>query len=335
MSQADLHQAQLGLCHTYSRSKVKFNVHKLDTMIIHSICLLDQIDKDINTVSMRAREWYGMHFPELGKIVSESFIYSKVANLLGDRVATIRNNKNLLEELTAITQSEELSQRIIDAAKISMGTELSEMDWFQVKGFITRVVSLHAYRESLYKYLCHKMNVCAPNVTALIGEVIGARLISKAGSLTNLAKQAASTVQLLGAEKALFRSLKNKSNTPKYGVIYNSSFIGKANNKDKARIARIIANKTSICARIDCFTDDLSMTNIYGEEMKKQIEERLQFYKAGAPPRKNTDAMRAAKDAFAIFEQEYYANNGADEEATEKPVKKQKLKQWVMMKHKH
>ena len=318
---SDLHQAQLGLCHSYSRSKVKFNVHKLDAMIIHSISLLEMLDKDVNTVSMRAREWYGMHFPELGKIATESFMYSQIANILGDR-STVRTNPNLLEQLTEVTQSQELAQRVIDSAKISMGTVLSDHDWIMVKGFLTRVVSLHAYREQLYNYLINKMQVCAPNMSALIGETLGAKLIAKAGSLTNLAKAAASTVQLLGAEKSLFRSLKNKSNTPKYGVIYNSSFIGKANAKDKARMARIIANKTSIAARIDCFTDDLSMTNIYGEEMKKQIEERLLFYKSGAPPRKNSIAMATAKKAFSAFEDEFYADK--DEKPTTSPSKKSK-----------
>ena len=317
-----LKQAQLGLCHSYSRSKVKFNVHKLDSMIIHSISLLEMLDKDVNTVSMRAREWYGMHFPELGKITPESWMYSQVANILGDR-KTIRTNPNLLEQLTAVTQSEELAQRVIDAGKISMGVELSEHDWIMVKGFMNRVVSLHQYREQLSNYLTNKMQVCAPNMTALIGENLGAKLIAKAGSLTSLAKCAASTVQLLGAEKSLFRSIKNKSNTPKYGVIFNSSFIGKASTKDKARIARIIANKTAIAARIDCFTDDLSLTNIYGEEMKKQIEERLLFYKSGAPPRKNAVAMATARKAFEVFEDEYYGGENAAEKPQIKKTKRE------------
>jgi nucleolar protein 56 len=99
------------------------------------------------------------------------------------------------------------------------------------------------------------MNQVAPNVSALIGDIVGARLISKAGSLTNLSKYPASTVQILGAEKALFRALKTKGNTPKYGLIYHSSFIGRTGQKSKGRISRFLANKVRLrfgctnCAR--------------------------------------------------------------------------------------
>merc|ERR1712167_229909 len=107
-------------------------------------------------------------------------------------------------------------------------------------------------------YLQNKMDVVAPNLRALVGELVGARLISHAGSLTNLAKYPASTVQILGAEKALFRALKTKGNTPKYGLIFHSSFIGRADKKNKGRISRYLANKCSIATRIDSFADKAS-----------------------------------------------------------------------------
>merc|ERR1712228_302180 len=118
-----------------------------------------------------------------------------------------------------------------------------------------------------------KMGQVAPNLATLIGEIIGARLISKAGSLTNLAKAPASTVQILGAEKALFRALKTKGNTPKYGLIYHSTFIGRAQARNKGRISRYLANKCSIASRIDCFSD--YSTTAFGEKLKEQVEERL------------------------------------------------------------
>merc|ERR1712070_1297709 len=120
-----------------------------------------------------------------------------------------------------------------------------------------------------------------------IGEAVGARLISHAGSLTNLAKYPASTVQILGAEKALFRALKTKSNTPKYGLIFHSSFIGRAGAKNKGRISRYLANKCSIASRIDTFID--TPTTAYGEKLKEQVEERLNFYDTGDAPRKNSE----------------------------------------------
>jgi nucleolar protein 56 len=112
----------------------------------------------------------------------------------------------------------------------------------------------------------------------------------QAGSLTNLAKCPASTVQILGAEKALFRALKTKGNTPKYGLIYHSTFIGRADAKNKGRISRYLANKCSIATRIDSFSDEPS--RLYGEKLRDQVEERLKFYETGAAPRRNIDVMQ-------------------------------------------
>merc|ERR1712199_55641 len=143
------------------------------------------------------------------------------------------------------------------------------------------------------EYLKNRMAGIAPNLAELVGELVGARLISHAGSLTNLAKYPASTVQILGAEKALFRALKTKGNTPKYGLIYHSSFIGRASTKNKGRISRYLANKASMASRIDSFSD--SPTDQYGKHMRDQVEERLAFYTDGKAPRKNIDVMRAVK----------------------------------------
>ena len=134
--------------------------------------------------------------------------------------------------------------------------DISDIDLINIERFTTRIIALADYRAQLSEYLTNKMMNVAPNLTSLIGEQVGARLISHAGSLTNLAKYPASTVQILGAEKALFRALKTKGNTPKYGLIFHSSFIGRAGSKNKGRISRYLANKCSIASRIDCFTGE-------------------------------------------------------------------------------
>merc|ERR1712066_618647 len=134
-------------------------------------------------------------------------------------------------------------------------------------------IALAEYRKELMEYLQSKMGNVAPNLAALIGDTVGARLISHAGSLTNLAKYPASTVQILGAEKALFRALKTKGNTPKYGLIFHSTFIGRAQQKNKGRISRYPANKCSIASRIDCFSEEA--TTVFGEKLRDQVEERL------------------------------------------------------------
>jgi len=126
-----------------------------------------------------------------------------------------------------------------------------------------------------------------------MGEIVGARLINKAGSLITLAKYPASTIQILGAEKALFRALKSrKGNTPKYGLIYNSTFIGRAKAKDKGRISRYLANKCAIAARIDAFYD--FSTNAFGKILNEQVEERLKYFDSGETPEKNEVIMKKA-----------------------------------------
>jgi nucleolar protein 56 len=307
----DLAQAQLGLSHSYSRSKVKFNVHKVDNMIVQSICLLDQLDKDLNTFSMRVREWYSWHFPELVKIVNDNGLFCQLVQLIKDRNSLTDAS---LPSIEAIVDDPEIAARVIDAAKKSMGSDISPIDMLNIEHFATRVVELTKYRKSLHEYLTNKMNLCAPNLSALIGEQVGARLISHAGSLTNLAKYPASTVQILGAEKALFRALKTKGNTPKYGLIFHSSFIGRAKPKNKGRISRYLANKASLASRIDCFSDQDS--NVYGIKLRAQVEERLEFYKSGKAPRKNLDVMREAiKEVGA-----------AEAATTAKPKKEKKSK---------
>merc|ERR1712142_823672 len=169
-----------------------------------------------------------------------------------------------------------------------------------IMSFSSRVISLTEYRKSLVDYLHKRMASVAPNLAALIGDVVGARLISHAGSLTNLAKYPASTVQILGAEKALFRALKKRGNTPKYGLIFHSSFIGRAAAKNKGRISRFLANKATIACRVDCFTEDEPNPTI-GNVLKSQVEERLIFFETGQVPEKNVDVMaRAVAEVNAI-----------------------------------
>merc|ERR1712183_56626 len=192
------------------------------------------------------------------------------------------------------------------------------------------------YRKELSTYLRSKMSVVAPNLAVLIGDTVGARLISHAGSLTNLAKCPASTVQILGAEKALFRALKTKGNTPKYGLIFHSSFIGRAGAKNKGRISRYLANKCSIASRIDCFSEE--STTIFGTKLKEQVEDRLKFYETGDLPRKNVEVRaeaveEAAEDAKKKKKKEKKKRKAEDAEesvteevATEEPPKKKKKK---------
>ena len=296
VSEKDVVKAELGLSHSYSRSKVKFNVNKVDNMIIQAIFLLDQLEKDINMNAMRMREWYGWHFPELSKLIDEHGKYAACIKILKDR-SNIDADK-VLKELADALDDEEKAKEVIEAAKTSTGYEISDFDMKNILTFAEKVLNLSNYRKDLQNYLSKKMSDIAPNLRALVGDAVGARLISHAGSLTNLAKYPASTVQILGAEKALFRALKTRGNTPKYGLIYNSTFIGRAGTKNKGRISRYLANKCSIASRIDCFAPTANVSDAFGKILKEQVEERLKFYDDGTTPRKNEECMKSVIDAL-------------------------------------
>ena len=290
-------KAQLGLGHSYSRSKVKFNPARSDNMIIQSIALLDQLDKDVNTFAMRVKEWYSWHFPELKDVVKDNIMFARAAALIQDKSSLLvastgedtAEGGGKLVALTEILGDEDMAKQVVSAARTSMGMDCSGVDMINIVNFTERMVKLAEYRKQLGMYLTDKMETVAPNLSALIGDTVAARLISKAGSLTNLAKAPASTVQILGAEKALFRALKTKGNTPKYGLIYHSTFIGRADSKNKGRISRYLANKCSIATRIDSFSD--APNRLYGEKLREQVEERLKFYETGEAPRRNIDVM--------------------------------------------
>ena len=213
-----------------------------------------------------------------------------------------------------------------------MGTEISEEDLEATSALAEQVVDLTEHRQNLSSYLATRMQALAPNLTALVGDLVGARLIAHSGSLMNLAKSPGSTIQILGAEKALFRALKTKGNTPKYGLIYHSSFIGRTGQKSKGRISRFLANKCSIASRIDNFSD--TPTSKFGEALKRQVDERIEFYASGAPPAKNAAVMQAAmnlvlndigvEDPTATATEDVEMADGVTAAATEQAVRKEK-----------
>ncbi|KAJ8751062.1 hypothetical protein K2173_016243 [Erythroxylum novogranatense] len=262
----DLAPMSLGLSHSLSRYKLKFSPDKVDTMIIQAIGLLDDLDKELNTYAMRIREWYGWHFPELAKIVQDNILYAKTVKLMGSR-----DNAAKLDFSEILP--EEVETELKEAAMISMGTEVNDVDLSNIRELCDQVLSLAEYRAQLYDYLKSRMNTIAPNLTALVGELVGARLIAHGGSLLNLAKQPGSTVQILGAEKALFRALKTKHATPKYGLLYHASLVGQAAPKMKGKISRSLAAKAALAIRCDALGD--SQDNSMGLENRAKLEARL------------------------------------------------------------
>jgi nucleolar protein 58 len=258
----------LGLSHSLSRHKLKFSPDKVDTMIVQAIALLDDLDKELNTYAMRVKEWYGWHFPEMGRIVNDNLAYARIILKVGMR--TSAQNTDLVDILP-----EEIETAVKAAAEVSMGTEITEQDLDNIKLLAEQVVGFTEYRQQLSTYLTARMQAIAPNLTELVGELVGARLIAHSGSLMNLAKSPASTIQILGAEKALFRALKTKHDTPKYGLIYHASLVGQATGKNKGKISRMLAAKAAIGIRVDALSDWSAQGEGKGDDVEEEERSAL------------------------------------------------------------
>merc|ERR1712139_222273 len=229
--------------------------------------LLDDLDKELNNFAMRLREWYGWHFPEMGKIITDNLAYARVVKHMGMKARAKDTN------FEKVNVPDEIAAEVRAAAETSMGTEITDEDYANILTLCERVIELTEYRASLSEYLKLRMNAIAPNLTHMVGELVGARLISQAGSLMSLAKHPSSTVQILGAEKALFRALKTKKSTPKYGLIYHASLVGQSAPNLKGKISRVLAAKLSLCCRVDALGDQTEPT--LGKEFKEYVEKRL------------------------------------------------------------
>jgi nucleolar protein 58 len=263
----------VGLSHNYYRHKLKFSIDKVDIMVIQAVGLLDDLDKELNNYAMRLREWYGWHFPEVGKILADNLTYAKVVLKMGMRT----NAKNIEFGTDLLTPEDEA--HIKEAAEISMGSEISSEDELNIKELCNQIIFLSEYRQTLTEYLRTRMMTIAPNLTTMVGELVAARLIAHAGSLISLAKMPGSTIQIFGAEKALFRALKTKSQTPKYGLIYHASIVGQANPKIKGKISRSLASKCALCIRVDALGENTE--GEIGKKSKKMLEARIAQLESG------------------------------------------------------
>lgn len=284
----DLTAMSLGLAHSLSRYKLKFSPDKIDTMIVQAIGLLDELDKEVNNYIMRCREWYGWHFPELGKILTDNLEYVKTIKTLG-----MRENAKSIDFSSILSPA--LEEQVKTAAEISMGTEIADDDIQHIVQMCDEILDISTYRTTLSDYLKSRMMAVAPNVTVLLGDLVGARMLAQGGSLVNVAKMPASTIQLCGAEKALFRALKKKHDTPKYGLIYHSSLVGRATAKVKGRMSRMLAAKVALAARFDAFGESETISMDLGTNHLANLEYKLRLMEEGSMTRISGTAKAKAK----------------------------------------
>ena len=249
----------------------------------------------------------------MGKIIADNLAYAKCVKAMGFRTNASSTDFGLI-------LPEELENTLKAAAEISMGTEISDSDIDHINSLCDQVISITEYRKELSQYLTNRMEAMAPNLTAIVGELVGARLISHAGSLNNLAKFPASTIQILGAEKALFRALKTKHDTPKYGLIYHASLIGGAPQKLKGKMARMVATKTALSIRVDALADAETKSNPaaarIGSDNRDKLASRLRALERalGLPPTYiRADRREQAKYDLGADNTASY-NNASDEQ---------------------
>jgi nucleolar protein 56 len=247
------------------RAQVKLSSARRDLQVVQGVLTLDDLDKSLNLYAGRVREWYGLYFPELGDLVERHEPFFNLVLSFCDRSSFD------VVSLNEIGFSEEKSRAIVEAASDSLGAEVGEEDLEQIRSISELSLKMYTIRRNLESHLEVLMRECAPNITVLVGSSIGARLLALAGGLDKLARMPASTIQVLGAESALFRSLKTGSPPPKHGIIFQSPLIHQAARWKRGKIARALAGKLAIAARIDAFSDRNN-----GESLKREVERRVE-----------------------------------------------------------
>jgi nucleolar protein 56 len=256
----------------YSSSRVKEASERLDLHIIQSINAMDELDKIINTIGARMREWYGLHFPELDNLIQSLTAYAEIVTRSGLR-------ENINREILEISGIQDKKAEIImDAARRSKGGDMTPKNIAMVKKLADEVISQSELRRILSDHIESAMETVAPNIKAMLTASVGARIIAKAGSLSRLAVLPASTIQVLGAEKALFRALKTGTRPPKHGLLFQHPLIHAAPKWQRGKIARAVASKVAIAARIDVYRHaekDLSIS----KRLDSRIAEIQEKYK--------------------------------------------------------
>lgn len=243
-----------GLSHAVSSALAQMDVHRAlssrETLISPTVQLLGDLDTVINSLSGRVREWYGVHFPEMSHWVDEHTDYARIVTSFGDRAnLTVKG----LQELSLKKRD---AERIVEAAQGSMGAALDDDDMAALKDYAQTVLDLYGERERLTAYVSALAQEVAPNVAHLAGPVLGAKLVDKAGGLRRMAMMPASTIQVLGAEKAMFRALKSNARPPKHGLLFQHPLVHGAPKDRRGSRARALAAKLAIAARADAFSGE-------------------------------------------------------------------------------
>jgi nucleolar protein 56 len=241
----DLKKRMWDICIELAKETVRKASEKKDKLIVESVRALDEIDQTLNVLCERLREWYSLYYPELDKKVKDNYAYAK-------------------KVYTGVTKPD------------SMGAALEEKDEQVIKQFTKKIIDLFEERKNLEEYITVETQKTAPNISSLLGAVLSARLMSSAGGLEELARLPSSTIQVLGAEKALFRHLRTGAKPPKHGLIFQHPMVNRAPRKVRGKISRSLAAKIAILARVDCYSSDF-----IADQIEEELQERIERVRGG------------------------------------------------------
>ncbi|TXT56999.1 MAG: putative NOP5 family protein [Candidatus Thorarchaeota archaeon] len=247
-----------------AKSAVSTASQEKDLLIKQAIDGVSELDKSINVLTMRLREWYSIHHPTLSDLIEEQEIFVKILQSCGGR------DNITIDCLREMGLTEKIVQETMKRLKYDIGADIEKTDLEAVLALSKSVEGLLDTRAYLEEYITNIMDNVAPNISTMVGPMIGARLISLAGSLKELARKPSSTIQILGAEKALFRALKTGADPPKHGIIYRVPEINTAPYWQRGKVARALAGKVSLGAKVDAYSDKR-----IGEKLREEFLARV------------------------------------------------------------
>jgi nucleolar protein 56 len=258
-----------------AREGVRRDSGRRDLLLSQAILTLDDLEKTLNLFSNRVKEWYGLYFPELGDVMEGNEVYLKL-------VASLKEKEGFTDQrLVEGGVDSATAEALATLATTSMGGEMGDRDLSEIQKLANTLLHLYTSRDDVEKYVDELMMEVAPNLRSLAGSTLGARLIAFVGGLDNLAKKSASKIQVLGAEKALFRSFKTGTKPPKHGLIFQHKAVHQAPKWQRGKIARVLAGKLAIAARLDVYHGAYQGAKL-AEEFNRRVEEIKEKY--AAPP---------------------------------------------------
>ena len=259
-----------------SSTKITIASSSVDLHVIQAISSLDELDKITNALSARLKEWYGLHFPELENIVDSIPGYAKVA--------FAGRKEDLTEQVFKDAGFPESKIQMLEVIKQkSRGGEIDDNSIKIIQNISKHILDLYEQRKILEEHVETQMVKVAPNLTAVLGATVGARILTRAGSLRRLSTMPSSTIQVLGAEKALFRALKTGSQPPKHGILFQHAVVHAAPRWQRGKIARAVAAKAAIASRVDEHGGGLNQTLL--DSLNIRVTEITEKYKEPPEPK--------------------------------------------------